>query len=60
MTYPDQRIQVKAEILLRRRNADQQLRMHQYTTIDDLTRLRFLAACKSTYSSAAFRGKLFK
>ena len=46
----------------RRCIADPELRLFQYTAIDEFTRLRFLAAYpeQSTYSSADFLKRLFK
>ena len=62
MTYPGQRIQVDVKVVPRRCIADPELRLYQYTAIDEFTRLRFLAAYpeQSTYSSADFLKKLFK
>ena len=62
MTYPGQRIQVDVKVVPRRCIADPELRLYQYTAIDEFTRLRFLAAYPehSTYSSADFLKKLFK
>lgn len=62
MTYPGQRIQVDVKLVPRRCIADPELRLYQYTAIDEFTRLRFLAAYpeQSTYSSADFLKKLFK
>ena len=62
MTYPGQRIQVDVKMVPRRCIADPELRLFQYTAIDEFTRLRFLAAYpeQSTYSSADFLKKLFK
>lgn len=42
--------------------ADSELRLYQHTAIDEVTRLRFLAAYpeQSTYSSADFLRKLTK
>ena len=62
MTYPGQRIQVDVKVVPRRCIADPELRLYQYTVIDEFTRLRFLAAYpeQSTYSSADFLKKLFK
>ena len=53
MTYPGQRIQVDTKVVPRRCIADPELRLYQYTAIDEFTRLRFLAAYpeQSTYSS---------
>ena len=62
MTYPGQRIQVDVKVVPRRCITDPELRLYQYTAIDEFTRLRFLAAYpeQSTYSSADFLKKLFK
>ena len=62
MTYPGQRVQVDVKVVPRRCIADQELRLFQYTAIDEFTRLRFLAAYpeQSTYSSADFLKRLFK
>ena len=62
MTYPGQRVQVDVKVVPRRRIADQELRLFQYTAIDEFTRLRFLGAYpeQSTYSSADFLKKLVK
>lgn len=56
MTYPGQRVQVDVKVVPRRCIADPELRLFQYTAIDEFTRLRFLAAYpeQSTYSSADF------
>ena len=57
-----QRIQVDVKVVPRRCITDPELRLFQYTAIDEFTRLRFLAAYpeQSTYSSADFLKKLFK
>ena len=62
MTYPGQRIQVDVKVVPRLCIADPELRLYQYTAIDEFTRLRFLAAYpeQSTCSSADFLKKLFK
>ena len=62
MTYPGQRVQVDVKVVPRRCIADPELRLFQYTAIDEFTRLRFLAASpeQSTYSSADFLSKLVK
>ena len=62
MTYPGQRIQVDVKVVPRRCIADPELRLFQYTAIDEFTRLRFLAAYpeQSTHSSADFLKKLVK
>ena len=56
MTYPGQRVQVDVKVVPRRCITDPELRLFQYTAIDEFTRLRFLAAYpeQSTYSSADF------
>lgn len=60
MTYPGQRVQVNVKVVPRRCIADPELRLFQYTAIDEFTRLRFLAAYpeQSTYSSADFLRRL--
>lgn len=62
MTYPGQRAQVDVKVVLRRCIAEPELHLFQYATIDEFTRLRFLAAYpeQSTYSSADFLKKLVK
>ncbi len=62
MTYPGQRVQVDVKVVPRSCIADPELRLFQYTAIDEFTRLRFLAAYpeQSTYSSADFLKKLVK
>ena len=62
MTYPGQRVQVDVKVVPRRCIADPELRLFQYTAMDEFTRLRFLAAYpeQSTYSSADFLKRLFK
>ena len=62
MTYPGQRVQVDVKVAPRRCIADPELRLFQYTAIDEFTPLRFLAAYpeQSTYSSADFLKRLFK
>lgn len=60
MTRPGERVQVDVKVILRRCIADSDLRLFQYTAIDEFTRLRFLAAYpeQSTYSSADFLRRL--
>lgn len=60
MTYPGQRVQIDVKVVPRRCIADPELRLFQYTAIDEFTRLRFLAAYteQSTYSSADFLRKV--
>ena len=60
MTYPGQRIQVDVKVVPRKCITDPELRLFQYTAIDEFTRLRFLAAYpeQSTYSSSDFLKRL--
>ena len=60
MTHPGERVQVDVKVVPRSCIADPNLRLFQYTAIDEFTRLRFLAAYpeQSTYSSADFLRKL--
>ena len=56
MTYPGERVQVDVKVVPKSCIADPELRLFQYTAIDEFTRMRFLAAYpeQSTYSSAVF------
>jgi len=56
MCHPGERIQVDVKMVPRRCIADPELRLYQYTAIDEKTRLRFLGAYEeqSTFSSADF------
>ena len=60
MTRPGERVQVDVKVVPRKCIADPELRLFQYTAIDEFTRLRFLAAYpeQSTYSSADFLRRL--
>ena len=62
MTYPGERVQVDVKVVPRRCITDPELRLFQYTAIDEFSRLRFLAAYQeqSTYSSADFLKRLVK
>ena len=62
MTHPGERIQVDVKVVPRRCITDPELRLFQYTAIDEFSRLRFLAAYpeQSTYSSADFLKRLVK
>ena len=44
MTHPRERVQVDVKVVPRSCIADHDLRLFQYTAIDEFTRLRFLAA----------------
>jgi len=60
MQYPGQRIQIDVKVVPRTCIADPELRLFQYTAIDEFLRLRFLAAYEeqNTYSSADFLRKM--
>lgn len=60
MQYPGQRVQIDVKVVPRRCIADPELRLFQYTAIDEFSRIRFLGAYseQSTYSSADFLVKM--
>ena len=60
MTHPGECVQVDVKVVPRSCIAGPDLRLFQYTAIDEFTRLRFLAAYseQSAYSSADFLRKL--
>ena len=62
MTRPGEKIQADVKVVPRRRITDPELRLFQYTAIDEFSRLRFLAAYpeRSTDSSADFLRRLAK
>ena len=62
MTYPGQRVQVDVKVVPQACITDPELRLFQYTAIDEFSRLRFLWAYEeqSTYSSADFLKPLVK
>lgn len=62
MTYPGQRVQVDVKVVPKACITDPELRLFQYTAIDEFSRLRFLWAYEkqSTYSSADFLERLVK
>lgn len=62
MTHPGERIQVDVKVVPPKCIAAPELRLFQYTAIDEFSRLRFLAAYseQSTYSSADFLRRLVK
>ncbi|MEG1773208.1 MAG: DDE-type integrase/transposase/recombinase, partial [Clostridia bacterium] len=59
MTHPGERVQIDVKVVPRACITDPQLRLFQYTAIDEFTRLRYLGAYEeqSTYSSADFLQK---
>ncbi|SDO05743.1 hypothetical protein SAMN05192585_15017, partial [Acetanaerobacterium elongatum] len=54
MLYPGQRVQIDVKVVPRRCIADPELKLFQYTAIDEYSRVRFLGAYneQNTYSSA--------
>ena len=62
MTYPGERIQVDVKVVPRKCIADPEMKLYQYTAIDEYTRIRFLYGYEeqSTYSSADFVKRLVK
>ena len=60
MQYSGQRVQIDVKVVPRACIANLELRLFQYTAIDEFSRLRFLAAYEeqSTYSSADFLRKM--
>ena len=60
MQYPGQRIQIDVKVVPRYCIADPQLKLYQYTAIDEYSRYRILGAYpeQSTYSSAHFLRKV--
>ena len=62
MTYPGQRVQMDVKVVPRRCITDPELRLFQYSAMDEFTRLRFLWAYpeQSTYSSADFLRRAVK
>ena len=56
MTYPGQRVQVDVKVVPRKCITDPELRLFQYTAIDEYSRWRYVEAFEehSTYSSAQF------
>ena len=60
LPHPGERVRVDVKAVPRKCIADPELRLFQYTAIDEFTRLRFLAAYpeQSTYSSADFLRRL--
>lgn len=62
MTHPGERVQIDVKVVPRKCIADPELRLFQYTAIDEFSRLRFLAAYpeQSTYSSADFLKRMYR
>ena len=60
MTYPGQRVQVDVKVVPRRCITDSELRLFQYTAIDEYSRYRVLGAYEeqNTFSSADFLNKV--
>ena len=62
MQYPGQRVQIDVKVAPRKCIADPELKLFQYTAIDEYSRYRVLGAYpeQSTYSSADFLRKVVK
>ena len=62
MQYPGQRVQIDVKVVPRRCIADPQLKLYQYTAIDEYSRYRVLGAYEeqSAFSSADFLNKVVK
>ena len=62
MKYPGQRVQIDVKAASRRRIADAQLKLYQYTAIDEHSRYRALGAYEeqSAFSAADFLSKAVK
>ena len=62
MTHPGERIQIDVKVVPRRCIADKELRLYQYTAIDEYSRYRILGAYpeQCTYSSAEFLKKVVR
>ena len=62
MQYPGQRVQLDVKVVPRSCIADPQLKLYQYTAIDEYSRYRVLGAYEeqSTFSSADFLSKVVK
>ena len=60
MTYPGQRIQIDVKVVPRRGITSPELKLYQYTAIDEYSRMRLLGAYEeqSTYSSTDFLKKV--
>ena len=60
MQYPGQRIQIDVKVVPRRCIADPEIKLYQYTAIDEYSRYRVLGAYpeQSTYSSTDFLRKV--
>ncbi len=62
MTHAGERVQIDVKVVPRKCIADKELKLYQYTAIDEYTRLRFLYGYEeqSTYSSADFAERAVK
>ena len=60
MQYPGQRVQIDVKVVPRRCIADPELKLYQYTAIDEYSRYRVLGAYEeqNTFSSADFLNKV--
>ena len=62
MTHAGERVQIDVKVVPRKCIADKELKLYQYTAIDEYTRLRFLYGYEeqSTYSSSDFAERAVK
>ena len=62
MTYAGERVQIDVKVVPRKCIADPNMKLYQYTAIDEFTRMRFLYGYEeqSTYSSADFAERAVK
>lgn len=62
MTHPGERVQVDVKVVPRKCITDPEMKLYQYTAIDEFTRMRFLYGYEeqSTYSSADFAKRAVK
>ena len=62
MTHPGERVQIDVKVVPRKCITDPEMKLYQYTAIDEYSRMRFLYGYKeqSTYSSADFAERVIK
>lgn len=62
MTHPGERVQIDVKVVPRKCIADTEVKLYQYTAIDEFTRMRFMYGYeeKSTFSSADFAERVVK
>ncbi|MDE7362388.1 MAG: DDE-type integrase/transposase/recombinase [Oscillospiraceae bacterium] len=62
MTHPGERVQIDVKVVPRKCITDPEMKLYQYTAIDEYSRMRFLYGYEeqSTYSSADFAERVVK